>query len=95
MRTRVQQVGVVLGAIAGGVVVGSFQLQPVWLWGMGGGAAGGLLGALAAHVTTLRWHWPLRALAAALIVAGGFFALWVIAAGQFVLDPRNYDLRSP
>jgi hypothetical protein len=95
MRGRAEQVGVVAGAIAGGIVVGSFNLQPSWLWGMGGGLAGGVIGALATYVATLKWSWSLRAVAVLLIVGSGFFALWMIAGRQFVLDPRKYEITSP
>ena len=95
MRTRAEQLGVMVGAIAGGLVVGSFSLQPAWLWGMAGGVVGGIIGALAVYVTTLKWPSPLRTLVVILIVGGGFAALWMIAGRQFVLDPSNYEITSP
>ncbi|HTE18351.1 MAG TPA: hypothetical protein VK689_08220, partial [Armatimonadota bacterium] len=95
MRGRVERVGVVAGAIAGGIVVGSFNLQPAWLWGMAGGVAGGFIGALAVYAKSKSWPWPLRTLAVILIVGGGFFALWMIAGRQFVLNPMNYQITSP
>lgn len=89
MRTRLETLWVVAGAVLGGLVVGPFRLQPGWFWGVLGGSVGGLLGAVAAHVATRRWHWALRALAVLAVFGCGFFSLWLAAGREFVLD-RTY-----
>lgn len=85
----------VLGAVAGGVLVGLYRLQPAWLWGLLAGAAGGLLGGAAAAI--MGWKRPLavRLLAAGALLLAGFFLLWLVAGRQWVTDPRNWTVSPP
>jgi hypothetical protein len=88
-------VGLVLGAIAGGLIVGLFPPEPRWLWSMIGGLTGGGLGLGAAGLAGLRWPWPLRLLAVTALLLVGFGCLFLVVGRQVILDPRNYQLGSP
>jgi hypothetical protein len=86
MRNRPEAVWLVIGAVLGGMIVGPFRLQPPWLWGMFGGLFGGALGAAAGYLSRRAWPVPMRALAVLLLLGAGFFALWMISSGQFLLE---------
>src|SRR5688572_2972421 len=86
MRRRALSGWVAVGAVVGGLLVGSFDLEPSWVWGMAGGAAGGAVGAAAGYVASLRWKWPLRTLVAVFILLAGFLTLWMAASAQFLRD---------
>ena len=79
-------VWIAVGAAAGGMIVGSFQLPPLWMWGAAGGAMGGLLGAAAGHLGKRRWPVAVRALAICAVLGGGYFALWMFAGYWFVME---------
>lgn len=95
MYERAQLLGTAAGAGLGSFIVSVFKLQPAWLWGMAGGVGGGLTAALAGYVLTRRWPVALRAVAALLILGMGFAALYMLAGGLWITDPRNIQVRPP
>jgi hypothetical protein len=80
------RIAVAAGAILGGLVVGAFDNRPAWLWGMGGGLAGGLVGWLAWRLGTSSMPVTVRVLLAVTVVAGGFLLIWLTAGRAWVLD---------
>lgn len=56
---------------------------------------GGLAAAVAAHVLARPWPLALRLLLAALLLAGAFLGLYLLAGGLWVTDPRNFQVRPP
>jgi hypothetical protein len=94
-RTRAEAVWIALGAMVGGFITASFNLEPTWLWAMAGGGGGGATAALAAYVANRPLSRPLRLLSAAAVLVVGFFAIWLIAGRQYITDPANMQVRPP
>lgn len=86
------RLAVAAGAILGGLLVGAFDNRPAWLWGMGGGLSGGIVGWLAWRLGSSSLPVVMRALLAALVVGGGCFLIWFVAGRAWVLD---FTLRTP
>jgi hypothetical protein len=85
-----------LGAVAGGLIVGTFPPYPAWLWGLFGGVSGGGVGLLAAHLAGLPGRPPVLRLGLALLVTlAGFGVLFLVAGYGYVTSPRNWDIRPP
>ena len=80
------RVAVAAGAILGGLLVGAFDNRPGWLWGMGGGLAGGVVGWLAWRLGTSSMPVVIRALLAAVLVFAGYFLIWCVAGRAWILD---------
>jgi hypothetical protein len=81
------------GAVAGGLLAGTFRLEPALAWGMGYGLAGGALGALAGWVWRLPKLLAVRLTGVVLILAIGLFVLWLIAGRAFLLGQVDRALR--
>jgi hypothetical protein len=95
MRTGSGTVWLALGAMVGGMIVGLFPPEPRWLWSLIGGVTGGALGLGGARLAACRWHWALRLLAIAALLALGFGALFLVVGGRWVTDPRNFRISGP
>lgn len=95
MRTRGENIWVVLGAVLGGMIVGTFPPEPRWLWGVGGGVAGALLGLLSAYLFSRPWPWPARALGVLAVFGGGFLLLFLGVGRLWITNPHNFNLHSP
>jgi len=93
MRTRAEMVWVMAGAVAGGMLVGPFELEPAWLWGLIGGVGGGATGWGVGIIAARPWPVAARLLAGAAVVALGFGALWYVSAGEWVRNPANWEVR--
>jgi hypothetical protein len=80
------RLAVAAGAILGGLLVGAFDNRPGWLWGMGGGLAGGVIAWLSWRLSTSSVPTAVRALLVMLVAGAGFFLIWFVAGRAWVLD---------
>jgi uncharacterized membrane protein (UPF0136 family) len=94
MRTRAETAWLAIGAVIGGIIVGTFPTDPRWLWSLIGGVSGGALGLAAAYLAGLKRPWPIRLIAIAAVLIVGFGALFLVVGGRWVTDPRNFNVGS-
>jgi hypothetical protein len=78
MKANMRTAWIVAGATVAGILAGAFQLDPGWLWGIGAGLVGGVVGALAGFLTSRPWPGWVRVPLALGAFLGGQFALWVL-----------------
>ncbi len=95
MRRGPEVLWVAAGAVVGGMIAGTFPAEPRWLWAIGSGAFGGVLGLAAGAMTRLRWHWALRTLAVTTLLGLGFLGLFLAVGYRYVTDPGQWQWYSP